>query len=121
KKQVIQIRYNDQEAHQQCSVIDPNWQPIVFRSVNFSSNSNNTGTTQTKSKQNPFQIFCLKQYRDAIIQRMVQHFHYHMLIPMPSKEFIIDPKEIWTRCVREMFQFCHDNNLEMAWAYLWEN
>jgi len=48
RKQVIQIRYNAQEAHKQCSAIDSRWQPIVFRSVNFSNNINNAETTQTK-------------------------------------------------------------------------
>jgi hypothetical protein len=120
KKQVIQMRYNAQEAHKQCSAIDPNWQPIIFQPVNFSNNSVNTGIIQTKSKpQN--QIFCPKNYRDAIIQRMEQHFYRHMLIPTADKEFITDPKEIWFRCVREMFQFCYNNRLDLVWAYLWEN
>ena len=118
RKQVTQMRYNAQEAYEQCSVIDPNWQPVVFQSVNFSNSTNdNTKIKQTKSKSSS-QILCLKHHRDAIIQQMEQHFHRHMLIPTFDKEFITDPKEIWIRCVREMFQFCHSNNLEMAWVYL---
>jgi hypothetical protein len=122
RKQVTQIRYNAKEANKQCPVIDPQWQPIVFQSVNFSSNTNNTEVIQTKSKrQNLSKILCLKDHRDAIIQRMEQHFHRHMLIPTADKEFITDPKEIWVRCVKDMFQFCYNNKLEMVWAYLWEN
>src|ERR1044072_186923 len=102
RKQVVQIRYNAQEAYKQCPVIDPYWQPIIFQD----------------DKQNSF---CLKHHRDIIIQQMGQHFHRHMLIPTADKEFIINPKEIWIRCVKEMFQYCYNNNLQIIWAYLWEN
>ena len=52
---------------------------------------------------------------------MEQHFHRHMLIPTIDKDFITNPLEIWAHCVGEMFQFCYQNNLQVEWAYLWEN
>jgi len=39
KKKIIQIRYNVQEAHNQCHIIDPNWQQSIFCSINFSDNN----------------------------------------------------------------------------------
>ena len=49
---------------------------------------------------------------------MGQHFHHHMLIQTADKEFIINLKEIWIRCIKEIFQYCYNNNLQMVWAYL---
>ncbi len=39
KKQIIQIRYNAQEAYNQCSIINPHWQPTIFCNINFSNNN----------------------------------------------------------------------------------
>ncbi len=44
-----------------------------------------------------------------------------MLIPTINKDFITNSREIWTQCVGEMFRFCYQNDLQMVWAYLWEN
>ena len=88
---MVQIRYNAQEAFKQCSVINPNWQPIIFQHINVSNNTSDMEITQTKSKQ----IFCLKHHRDVIIKQIEQHFHRHMLIPTADKEFITNVKEIW--------------------------
>jgi hypothetical protein len=118
KKKIVQIRYNAQEAHNQCSVIDPYWQPSILCTINFSNN--NSQIKQTKSKVHT-QILCIKSQRDEIIQRIEQHFHRHMLIPTINKDFITNPQEIWTHCVGEMFRFCYQNNLQMEWAYLWDN
>jgi len=45
KKQILRIRYNAQETYNQCSVIDPHWQPTIFCNINLSNNN-----LQTKSK-----------------------------------------------------------------------
>ena len=100
KKKIVQIRYNAQEAHSQCSVIDPCWQPSILCTINFSNN--NSQIKQTKSKVHT-QIFCIKSQRNEIIQRMEQHFHRHMLVPMINKDFITNPLEIWAHCIGEMF------------------
>src|SRR6266498_4742870 len=52
KKQIIQIRYNVQEAYNQCSIINPHWQPTIFCNINFSNNN-----SQIKSIAHT-QVFC---------------------------------------------------------------
>ena len=84
KKQILRIRYNAQKAYNQCSVIDSHWQPTIFCNINLLNNN-----LQTKSKDYT-QVFCVKSQRDAIIQRIEQHFHCHMLIPTINKDFITD-------------------------------
>src|SRR6266540_5746873 len=82
KKQIIQTRYNAQEVYNQCSIINPHWQLIIFCNINFSNNN-----SQIKSIAHT-QVFYVKSQRDAIIQRIEQHFHRHMLIPTINKDFI---------------------------------
>jgi hypothetical protein len=100
RKKIVQIRYNAQEAHNQYSVIDPNWKQSIFCTTNFSNN--NSQIRQTISKAHT-QILCTKSQRGEIIQRMERHFHHHMLIPTINKDFITNPQEIWTQCVGEIF------------------
>ncbi|CAG8802391.1 25001_t:CDS:1, partial [Dentiscutata erythropus] len=42
-----------------------------------------------------------------------------MLLPTNNKEFINDPQQIRKFAIKEMFEFCHTNDLFEVWCYLW--
>jgi hypothetical protein len=62
--------------------------------------------------------FCPEEYRKSIVEMMEKHYCAHPLIPgyaPPSAEGI----RLWA--VKQMYQFCFQNDLCEVWAYLWEN
>jgi hypothetical protein len=62
--------------------------------------------------------FCPLDNRQPIIDMMETHYCAHPLIPgysHPSAEGI----NYWA--VKEMYNYCHVNDLREVWAYLWEN
>lgn len=103
-----QSRYNPQDAHQLCSFIDKTWQPIVFQSVNDGSNNKRKSSSQ----------LCDKQTRTEIKSMVEQHFNKHCLIPHGNGLFY-ERQQIWNACVTEMYNYCRQQNLVSAWAYLW--
>ena len=101
-----QSRYNPQNAHRLCSVIDEMWQPIVFHSINNVSNKRIT------------QQICNKDMRLEIKSMIERHFNRHSLIPNSDGVFL-DSQQIWNECVSEIYSYCRQQNLDFAWAYLW--
>ena len=111
RAQMQKLRYNAIEAHQQCSIINPSWQQIVFL-------DSNTQSLQHGKAKRSGQL-CEKSIRDEVKKLMEKHFNRHMLIPTSEKTFIQDAQIIWNQCVSEMYQYCYDRNLINVWAYLY--
>ncbi|KAJ7498364.1 hypothetical protein B0H11DRAFT_2226000 [Mycena galericulata] len=62
--------------------------------------------------------FCPLECRDSIVNMMEHHFCAHPLLPgysHPSREGI----RVWA--VKQMYNYCVQNDLPEVWAYLWEN
>jgi hypothetical protein len=104
-----QSRYNPQDAHRLCSIIDAAWQPIVFHSIN--------NVTSKKPRSNSQQI-CNKDMRLEIKGMIERHFNRHSLIPTSDGVFL-ESQKIWEECVSEIYSYCRQKNLDFAWAYLW--
>ena len=85
-------------AHEECSVIDPNW-----------------GVTNISER-----VFCPLNLRETVIKTVNQHLNRHMLLPKLDGTFVTDENDIWKECVSEIIQFCKDNNLLRLWIYLWK-
>ncbi|KAJ6470299.1 hypothetical protein DFH09DRAFT_954863 [Mycena vulgaris] len=62
--------------------------------------------------------FCPTELRQPIIDLMEQHLNAHPLIPGYAH-----PSSVGIRwwAVKQMYDFCYQNNLPEVWAYLWEN
>ncbi|GBC35839.2 ATP-dependent DNA helicase PIF1 [Rhizophagus irregularis DAOM 181602=DAOM 197198] len=73
-KKGVYYSYNPKIAHEECSLIDPNWEIV--------NNSNST-------------IFCLLDLRKTVIKLVENHSSRHMLLPKSNGTFIIDANEIW--------------------------
>ncbi|CAG8765331.1 13442_t:CDS:1, partial [Cetraspora pellucida] len=97
-KKIRNYNYNSYIAYQECSGIDPEWNPQV------NNNSN---------------IICPLELQKMILNLVDQHYNRHMLLPKPNGEFIINSKLIWEKSVLEINQFCCDHNLFNLWLYLW--
>ncbi|CAB4444165.1 unnamed protein product [Rhizophagus irregularis] len=82
-KKGVYYSYNPRIAHEECSLIDPNWGIV--------NNSNST-------------IFCPLDLRKTVIKLVENHSSRHMLLPKSDGTFIIDANEIWKECISEMFQ-----------------
>jgi hypothetical protein len=104
-----QSRYNPQDAHRLCSVIDETWQPIIFHSIN--------NVSSKKIRSNSQQI-CNKDMRSEIKSMIERHFNRHPLIPNSDGVFL-ESQQIWNECVSEIYSYCRQQNLDFAWAYLW--
>ncbi|CAG8759367.1 299_t:CDS:2, partial [Gigaspora rosea] len=98
----ISSNYNAITAHQQCSKINPTWQP--------------TQSTNLGSKK----VFLEASLRKEILEYIDTHFHRHMLIPTADKVFVSTSNEIWYQAVNEIFQYCYHRNLFHVWCYLWQ-
>lgn len=104
------IRYNAIEAHEQCKIIDPLWQPTlsVFNEI-YQENTDRSKSGYQLAK---------KETRMHIKNLMSRHCNRHMLIPKEDKTFV-NQQEIWIECITEIYQYCRNNDLIMVWAYLW--
>ncbi|KAJ7728356.1 hypothetical protein B0H16DRAFT_1470528 [Mycena metata] len=63
-------------------------------------------------------VFCPADLRESIIMSMERHLNAHPLIPgycHPS------PASIREWAVRQMYNYCYNNDLPEVWVYLWEN
>lgn len=48
------------------------------------------------------------------------HLHQHPRIPLDdAEEPYISADEIHRRAVKQMYEFCYNNELSQVWAYLW--
>jgi hypothetical protein len=62
-------------------------------------------------------VFCPESARNGVVARMERHFCVHPQLPgscAPNAEDI----RFWA--VKDMYMYCHTNNLPELWAYLWE-
>jgi hypothetical protein len=62
--------------------------------------------------------FCPEEFRTAIVDMMEKHYCAHPLIPGYA---VPTPSGIKEWAVRQIYQFCVQNDLREVWAYLWEN
>lgn len=51
---------------------------------------------------------------------MDRHLLYHPTIPI-AHVGKLPAADIYKRCIKEMYDLCHNHNLAYLWAYLWEN
>ena len=92
--------YNSNEAHSKLPFINIQWSPII-------------------PPNSPF-IFCPKKLQTQIIELFVKHFHLHPLIPIENGKFLTY-KDILKLSIKEMYDFCYENDLKYVWAYMWCN
>jgi hypothetical protein len=71
-----------------------------------------------KSDRHARRIFCSDDFRDGLIKLVEKHLHAHVGIPGESRS-TRDGIRWWA--VREMWGFCHRNDLPEIWAYMWGN
>ncbi|CAG8806568.1 41866_t:CDS:2, partial [Gigaspora margarita] len=68
-------------------------------------------------KKTNSKVFCVQFYRNIILELVEKHLRQHMLLPTNDKEFINDPQQIRKFAIKEIFEFCHTNNLfDNLWA-----
>ena len=67
---------------------------------------------------NERRTFCPVQHRTTVIEMMERHFCAHPLIPGYSAP---NPEGIRAWAVKQIYEFCVDEDLPNLWAYLWEN
>jgi len=101
--------YNAELANTETNLVDVNFHPFPV--------DRNTGI---RSIINCDQKFCPKEFRDAILNMIIYHFHLHPLIPNDQNQFL-STNDIWLLSVQEMYRFCVQNDLKNVWAYLWTN
>ncbi|POG59376.1 hypothetical protein GLOIN_2v1789188 [Rhizophagus irregularis DAOM 181602=DAOM 197198] len=89
--------YNPKVAHEECSSIDPSWG--IFNNSNL--------------------VFCPLKLRKTVISIVENHSNRHMLLLKHDGTFITNADEIWKECVKEMIEFCKENELLQLWVYLW--
>jgi hypothetical protein len=68
--------------------------------------------------RNTRRTFCPPENRLPILDMMETHYCAHPLIPGYSHP---SPAGIKYWAVKEMYEYCHSNDLREVWAYLWEN
>jgi len=76
--------------------------------------------TASVQKSTVIHDFAPKEFRDAILDMIVYHFHLHPMIPNDQNQYFT-ADEIWFISVREMYQFCVQKDLRNVWAYMWTN
>ncbi|KAG6907426.1 hypothetical protein DXG01_008891 [Tephrocybe rancida] len=73
-----------------------------------------------KVKKSDLPIFCPKEHREPIVEKFWIHLHQHPEIPFNDENFThLTAAEIHNGAVKEMYTYCFENNLQQAWAYLW--
>jgi hypothetical protein len=65
-------------------------------------------------------IFCQKEHRPTIVEKFRVHLHQHPQIPLNDEQFTcLTSQEIYHGAVKDMYDFCYQNDLAQVWAYLW--
>ncbi|PKY55120.1 hypothetical protein RhiirA4_301842, partial [Rhizophagus irregularis] len=64
-------------------------------------------------------VFCPLKLRKTVISIVENHSNRHMLLPKHDGTFITNADKIWKECVKEMIEFCKENELLQLWVYLW--
>ncbi|KAF8229163.1 hypothetical protein L208DRAFT_1106991, partial [Tricholoma matsutake] len=64
--------------------------------------------------------FCPVEHCTAIVEKFCIHLHQHPQIPLNDKHnSCLTAQEIHCRAVKDMYDFCFQNDLSQVWAYLW--
>jgi hypothetical protein len=63
---------------------------------------------------------CPEASTKELLTLIKKHANMHPLIPI-SKNTFLDSRNIYYRCVQEMYRFCRTQNLVGLWGYLWLN
>ncbi|RGB23881.1 hypothetical protein C1646_773861 [Rhizophagus diaphanus] len=71
----------------------------------------------SKPKHNPYNSI---EANSKIIELFTKYFHLHPLIPIKHGEFL-SSKDIWKLSIKEMYDYCYNNNLKYVWSYMWCN
>jgi len=87
------------------------WLPGVVKHVD----NNITNETDEEIER---RTFCPIAFRPTIVQLLERHFCAHPLIPGYSAP---TPAGVREWAVKQMYNYCHENDLYEVWAYLWEN
>jgi hypothetical protein len=65
-------------------------------------------------------VFCPTDHCAMIVEKFRIHLHQHPQIPLNDEHHSrLTSKEIHHRAVKDMYDFCFQNNLSQVWAYLW--
>ncbi|KAG6912376.1 hypothetical protein DXG01_015053, partial [Tephrocybe rancida] len=65
-------------------------------------------------------MFCPKEHREPIVENFRIHLHQHPKIPFNDVNFTrLTAAEIHNGAVKDMYTYCFENDLQQAWAYLW--
>ena len=71
----------------------------------------------TKSK---LPIFCPLEHHLKIVEKFCIHLHQHPQIPLNDEDHsCLTAREIHCSAVKDMYDFCSQNDLSQTWAYLW--
>lgn len=73
-----------------------------------------------KMKKKELPPFCPPEFRETIVQKYRIHGHQHPEIPFndPDQPHLT-ADEIHRGAVRDMYNYCFQNDLSQVWAYLW--
>ncbi|THH12617.1 hypothetical protein EW146_g7526 [Bondarzewia mesenterica] len=75
----------------------------------------------------PDYVFCPAPHRKQLLHLFTRHFCQHPIFHEPDKKphstttYAIRQKQIREAAVYEMYQFCHQRQLNDVWAYFWNN
>ncbi|CAG8701309.1 5282_t:CDS:2, partial [Ambispora leptoticha] len=100
------INYSSYSAHQVFEFIDIEFYP--------------TPPSQMTPVQKKSFCFCPKELRPKILDMIVQHMHFHSLIPNTSGVYLT-AYEIWKQSTKQVYEFCTYHDLKLLWIYLWEH
>ena len=65
-------------------------------------------------------IFCPMDHHMTIVEKFHIHLHQHPQIPLNDKQFTcLMSQEIYHSAVKDIYDFCYQNDLVQVWAYLW--
>jgi len=82
------------------------------------SGPNTLAQAEEHDTSNGPHTFCPLELRCSVVDMMERHLCAHPLIPGYSAP---TPEGIKAWAVKQMYEFCHEQDLPNLWAYLWEN
>jgi hypothetical protein len=92
--------------------------PAGVGKENYNPEAATSITTDVSEDKTVKRTFCLPDYHEAIINMIERHYCAHPLIPGYSHP---SPEGIRAWAVKQMYEYCVENDLWEVWAYLWEN
>ena len=65
-------------------------------------------------------IFCPMDHCMTIVEKFHIHLHQHPQIPLNDEQFMpLTSQEIYHGTIKDIYDFCYQNDLMQVWAYLW--